>query len=95
MNFQKLLKEAQKMQKDQEQKKKELENTDFDFNSQGISVTISGGFEIKKLKINPILIDQDDVETLEDLITITLNQSLLKIKEKNEELVPVNPTNLN
>ncbi|MDW2931180.1 YbaB/EbfC family nucleoid-associated protein [Mesomycoplasma ovipneumoniae] len=88
MNLQKLLKEAQKMQKDHKVKKDLLEKTDFDFENQGISLTISGGFELKKLKISPFLVDKDDIETLEDLISITLNQALLKIREENEKIAP-------
>ncbi|AJC49886.1 YbaB/EbfC family nucleoid-associated protein [Mycoplasma flocculare] len=86
MNFQKLLKQAQKIQKDQKTKKEALDKIDFDFENQGISLTISGDFELKKLKISSILIDKDDIETLEDLLSITLNQALLRIKEENEKI---------
>ncbi|WP_406823254.1 YbaB/EbfC family nucleoid-associated protein [Mesomycoplasma hyopneumoniae] len=86
MNFQKLLKQAQKIQKDQKVKKNALAKMDFDFENQGISLTITGDFELKKIKISPILVDKDDIETLEDLLSITLNQALLKIKEENEKI---------
>ncbi|ATP59941.1 YbaB/EbfC family nucleoid-associated protein [Mesomycoplasma dispar] len=86
MDFQKIMKEARRIQKDQKIKRDALEKTDFDFENQGISLTVSGGFEIKKIKISPILVDKEDIETLEDLLSITLNQAMLKIKEENEKI---------
>ncbi|AJR12422.1 putative DNA repair-related protein [Mesomycoplasma dispar] len=86
MDFQKIMKEARRIQKDQKIKRDALEKTDFDFENQGISLTVSGGFEVKKIKISPILVDKEDIETLEDLLSITLNQAMLKIKEENEKI---------
>ncbi|CAT05071.1 putative DNA repair-related protein [Mesomycoplasma conjunctivae] len=88
MNMQDLLNQARKMQKEIDNKKNNLKNTDFTFEKQGISLVISGGYEVKKISIHPVLADPEDIETLEDLILITLNEALEKINQENEKIMP-------
>jgi DNA-binding YbaB/EbfC family protein len=55
-----------------------------------VSVTISGKFEMKALKIDPSLFREDDVEVLEDLILAAHNDAKAKVEaamqEKTREL---------
>ena len=41
-------------------------------------VTVDGKHNIKLLKINPDAVDADDVEMLEDLITVAVNEAIKK-----------------
>lgn len=44
-----------------------------------VSVTVTGGLKIEALTINPDVIDPDDAEMLQDLITAALNEALQQI----------------
>lgn len=55
-----------------------------------VSVTITGKFEMKALKIDPSLFKEDEVEILEDLILAAHNDAKAKVEqimqEKTKEL---------
>ncbi len=44
-----------------------------------VSVTVTGGLKVEALTINPDVIDPDDAEMLQDLITAALNEALQQI----------------
>ncbi|MCA1664289.1 MAG: YbaB/EbfC family nucleoid-associated protein [Myxococcales bacterium] len=46
-----------------------------------VSVTISGGFEVKSIKIDPACIDPKDPSMLQDLIIAAINQAIAKAQE--------------
>ncbi len=46
-----------------------------------VKVTINGKREIQELKINPDVVDPDDVEMLEDLIISAMNEALRQVEE--------------
>jgi DNA-binding YbaB/EbfC family protein len=46
-----------------------------------VTVTVSGGLEVKRLKIDPQAIDPKDLSMLEDLVVAALNQALAKAQE--------------
>ena len=46
-----------------------------------VSVTLSGKFDIKSLKIDPSLFKEDDVEVLEDLIIAAHNDARAKVEQ--------------
>lgn len=63
-----------------------------------VSVTLSGKFEMRALKIDPSLFKEDDVEVLEDLILAAHNDAKAKVEaamqEKTRELtagLPIPP----
>ncbi|OQB15988.1 MAG: Nucleoid-associated protein [Firmicutes bacterium ADurb.Bin193] len=82
-NMGNMLKQAQKMQQDMARLQAELEERTVDASSGGgaVSVTVSGKKEIKAIKINPDVIDADDVEMLEDLIIAAVNEAMTKVDE--------------
>ena len=83
MNINQLMKEAKKMQRDMEQSQDELQAKEFEATAGGgaISVKVSGGKQIKEIKINKDVVDPDDVEMLEDLIMTSVNEALRKVDE--------------
>jgi hypothetical protein len=77
MNIQQLMKQAQSVQKKVTEAQDKIASAEFEGNSGGglIKLTISGKGNIKKLKIDPALIDPADPEVLEDLIIAAFNNA--------------------
>ena len=83
MNLNQLMKEAKKMQSDMEKSQEELAEKEFEASAGGeaIKVIVSGKKEIKKITIKPDVVDPDDVEMLEDLITTCINNALKQVDD--------------
>ena len=83
MNMNNLVKQAQKMQKQMAAMQEELNEKTLEMTSGGgaVKVVISGKKEIKELKINPDVVDPDDVEMLEDLILSVVNEAIRQADE--------------
>ena len=83
MNLNQLMKEAKKMQSDMEKSQEELAEKEFEASAGGeaIKVVVSGKKEIKKITIKPDVVDPDDVEMLEDLITTCVNNALKQVDD--------------
>lgn len=81
-NMQSMLKQAQKMQEEMAEKQAELEEREYEVAAGGgvINVKINGKKEILSVKIDPEVIDPDDVETLEDLIVAAVNEAIKKVE---------------
>lgn len=92
-NLQNLMKQAQKMQQDMERAKEEILNTDFVGTSGGgmVEVTITGERKAKSVKIKPEVVDPDDIEMLEDLITSAFNDAVDKVTKAEQEKMPQMP----
>ncbi len=82
-----LLKQAQKLQENMARVQEELEQAVVEASSGGGVVTVraSGKQEIIEIKIDPEVVDPQDTEMLEDLVTAAVNQALQKAKELAEE----------
>ena len=91
-NMQNLMRQAQKMQEEMQNKLKaadeELENTTLTATSGGgmVEVSILGNKTITGIKINPAAVDPDDVEMLEDLIIAAANEAIKKADELEKSL---------
>ena len=83
MNMNNLMKQAKKMQEDMEKSQAELGSRTFTATAGGgaIEVTVTGAKVIKEIKINPDVVDPDDVEMLQDLILTSVNEALRKVDE--------------
>lgn len=83
MNMNNLMKQAQKMQKQMEKMQEELESKTIETTAGGgaIKVVISGKKEIKEIKINPEVVDPDDVEMLEDLVLSAVNEAIRQAED--------------
>ena len=83
MNMNALMKQAQKMQKQMEETQAALAEQVIETTSGGgaVKISITGKKEIKEIKINPDVVDPDDVEMLEDLILSAVNEALRKVDD--------------
>ena len=82
-----MIKQAQKMQEDMATLQAELEEREYDVAAGGgvINVKINGKKEILSVKIDPEVVDPDDIETLEDLIVAAINEGIKKVEAVSQE----------
>lgn len=86
MNFgdmSKLMKQIQKAQAEIEQLQEEIKSRTVEASSGGgaVTVTCTGGLEITRVKIDPSVVDPEDVEMLEDLVLAAANAGLKKAQD--------------
>jgi DNA-binding YbaB/EbfC family protein len=89
MNMQKMMKQAQKMQAKMAKVQEELEEKTLEATAGGgaVKVVVNGKQEVVDLKIDPEVVDPDDVEMLEDLVLAAVNQGMREIQEMvNDEM---------
>ncbi len=86
-NMKDLMRKAQKMQQDLLKAQEELANKVVETQAGGgmVKVEMNGRYEIKSLKIDPEVVDPDDVEMLEDLIVAAMKEALEKIGKSSED----------
>lgn len=86
MNIQSLMNQARKLQGELEKTTREIENKVFNYENENILVEITGKNAVSKIKIkNENIIN--DVEILEDILTVAINNVLEQIKlEKDKKL---------
>ncbi len=85
-NMQALMRQAQKMQEDAIRAQNEINETEVQGTSGGgmVTVTMFGNKSIKEIKLNPQVVDGDDVELLEDLIVAAIKDAEKKADELKE-----------
>ena len=85
-NMNEMLRQAQKMQEDMQNKQAELEEREYDVSAGGgvVKVKINGKKEILNIDISPEIVDPDDIETLSDILVAAVNESIKKVDSTNE-----------
>ena len=78
MDFNKMMEQVQQMQTQMQQAQEELKNETVQATAGGgmVTVTATGGGELKEIKIDPKAIDPDDPELLEDMVLAAVNEAL-------------------
>ena len=78
-----MMKRIQQMQEDMQNAQAEVENSEFTATAGGgaVEVTVTGKKEVKSVKLNPEVVDPDDIEMLEDLIVAATNEALRQMEE--------------
>lgn len=86
MGMQDMMRQAQQLQKKMAQVQQEMANTEVEASAGGGMVTVSatGSLEIRAIKIDPSVVDPEDVQMLEDLILAASNEALKKAREMME-----------
>lgn len=79
-NMQNILKQAQKMQKEMQEKQEAVASKEIETSAGGGAVVVkaTGDKVIKEITIKPEVVDKDDVEMLQDLILTAVNEALNK-----------------
>ncbi len=83
-NMNNLMKQAQRMQRQMEEKQKELETKTWEAAAGGgaVTVKVNGKKEVEAVTLKPEVVDPDDIEMLQDLIIAATNEALRKMEEE-------------
>lgn len=86
-NLGQMMKQAQDMQSRMAEMQQRLQETEVVGQSGGgmIQVTINGKHEVRAVKIDPSLVDPEDVEVLEDLIAAAVNDARGKVETYTQD----------
>ncbi len=78
MNMQSMMQQAQRMQMNIQRVQQELNEKEFEASAGGGMVTavVTGAKVLKSVKIAPEVVDSEDIEMLEDLVTAAVNEAL-------------------
>ena len=84
--FENIMKQAQKMQEDLQKTQKEIANMEVTGESGAglIKVTMTGRHDVKRVNIDPSLIN-DDKEMLEDLLAAAVNDANRRVEQMMQE----------
>ena|SRR5215471_7244620 len=87
MNIQKMMKQAQELQKQLLKQQEELSKKTFEASSGGgmVSATVNGKNEVVALKIEKDVVNPDDVGMLQDLIIAAVNEAQGRAREEMEK----------
>ncbi len=82
-----MMRQVQKMQEDMQNAQTEVEQSEFEAAAGGGAVTakVSGKKEVLEVKIDPEVVDPEDVEMLQDLLVAAVNEALKKADAAMEE----------
>ncbi|HWH15553.1 MAG TPA: YbaB/EbfC family nucleoid-associated protein [Miltoncostaeaceae bacterium] len=83
VNPQKMMKQMQKMQEEMQRVQMELQEETVSASAGGgaVTATVSGGLEVKAVKIDPAAVDPEDVELLEDTVVAAVNEAMRQAQE--------------
>lgn len=87
MNIAKMMKQAQQMQKRMGEMQEELAAREVQASVAGgkVVVTANGAGEVLGIKIDPAVVDPEDVELLEDLVLSAVKQAIGQGKEMTQQ----------
>lgn len=82
-NMNKMIKQARQVQEQIVKMQEELEQREVEASSGGgaVTVRVNGKQEVLSIKISPEVIDPDDVEMLEDLVTVAVNEAIRQAQD--------------
>ena len=84
MNMQAMLKQAQKLQKEMLATQEEINNKEFTGKSSIVTIKMNGKKELLDVKIDMEQIEEDDIELLQDMITVAFNDAMKQINKETE-----------
>lgn len=85
MNIQAMMKQAQKLQKEMMNAKEEIDNKTYTVTNSFVTATIKGNKTIENIKIEKENLDKEDIEMLEDIITVVINNAMKEIDKETEQ----------
>ena len=84
MNMQAMMQQAQKLQRDMMKAKNEIDDKKFTSTQGFLTIEMKGNKEVTSVKIDKENLDKDDIEMLEDLISLAVNDNVKKIEKETE-----------
>ena len=81
-----MIKQAQKMQQDMLKMQEELEQATYEASAGGVvKAVVSGKGELVSLTIDPVAVDPEDVEMLQDTVIAAVNEAIRKAENAKTE----------
>lgn len=82
-----MIKKIQQIQEEMAQVQEEVENSEFTSSSGGgaVEVTVNGRHEAISIKMDPEIVDPEEIEMLEDMIIAAFNESVRKANDAMEQ----------
>lgn len=86
-NIGNILKQAQKMQGEMAKIQEKLAETTVVGQAGGgmVEVTMDGKQEVRRVRIDPVVVDKQDVEMLEDIVAAAFNDAQKKVQEMTRD----------
>lgn len=81
-----MMQKIQKMQEEMQKTQVAVEESEFTASAGGgaVEVTVNGKHEVKAIRMQPEIVDPEDIEMLEDLLLASLNEAMRKADETME-----------
>lgn len=82
-----MMKRIQQMQEDMERVQAEVEATSYTASAGGgaVEAVVNGKHEVESIKINPDVVDPEDVEMLQDMIIVAVNEAIRKASDAMDQ----------
>ena len=87
MDINKLMQQAQVMQKQLEDASKQLSNTEFEGSASNglVKVKCNGDYKVLDVSVDESILNKDDKEMIEELVVIAINDAVSKIDASKKE----------
>lgn len=81
-----MMQKLQKMQEEMAKTQASVEESEFTSSAGGgaVEVTVNGKHEVKAIKMQPEIVDPEDIDMLEDLLLAAINEAIRKADEAME-----------
>ncbi len=89
MNMQNMMRQAQKLQKQMEQKQADLAASQFTGKSaqELVTVTFTGDKKLISIDYKEAVVDPEDIETLQDMTTQSINDALSQVDDATKKIM--------
>lgn len=89
MNMQNMMRQAQKLQKQMEQKQADLAASQFTGKSaqELVTVTFTGDKKLISIDYKEAVVDPEDIETLQDMTTQAINDALNQVDDATKKIM--------
>ena len=84
-----MLRQVQKMQEEMEALQEELANREYEVAAGGgvCKIIINGKKEIQSIELDPVIVDPEDLETLQDILVAGVNEAIKRVEDtSNSEM---------
>jgi DNA-binding YbaB/EbfC family protein len=82
-----IMKQAQQMQQKMARMQEELQSREVEASAGGgmVTATVNGAQQLVSLKVEPSVVDPEDVEMLQDLVLAAVNEAIKKSQAMSQE----------
>ncbi|HEO3992182.1 TPA: YbaB/EbfC family nucleoid-associated protein [Streptococcus agalactiae] len=89
MNMQNMMRQAEKLQKQMEQKQADLAASQFTGKSaqELVTVTFTGDKKLISIDYKEAVVDPEDIETLQDMTTQAINDALSQVDDATKKIM--------